>query len=310
VVDLGAASDTAGLHAKLARALGDPSLVLGYRLDDTSGFVDDAGRPVVLPAPGSGRTVTRLEERGEQIGVLVHDDALLADPVLIDSVAAAAQLALANARLQAEARARAVELESSRRRIVESTDRQRHRLEADLREGPERLLERTAGWLGEAASEASDAGVETISALEAEVEEAWRELREFAQGIRPTVLSTGGLVAALASLAQRSPLPVEIHGELSRLPAPSEATLYFVCSESLANTVKHARASRVAIEVWEVRGAAGVVVCDDGLGGASIEAGSGLRGLIDRVEALGGHLEVESPLGGGTSVRAEVPLPA
>jgi signal transduction histidine kinase len=310
VVDLGAATDTAGLRAKLARALGDPSLVLGYRLDDASGFVDDAGRPLDLPAPGSGRTVTRLEERGEQIGALVHDDALLADPGLIDSVAAAAQLALANARLQAEARAQAVELESSRRRIVESTDRQRHRLERDLRDGPERLLERTARWLGEAAREAGDAGVETISALETEVDEAREELREFAQGIRPTVLSTGGLIPALTSLAQRSPLPVEIRGDVSRLPAPSEATLYFVCSESLANAFKHARASHVAIEVWEARGAAGVVVCDDGVGGASVEAGSGLRGLTDRVEALGGRLEVESPLQGGTSVRAEVPLPA
>src|SRR5262249_8392025 len=136
VVDLGATVERAGLQAKLARALGDRSLVLGYRLAGREGFVDDAGTDVVLPAPGSGRTATMLEERGEQIGVLVHDDALLADSSVTGSLAAATRLALVNVRLQEEARAQAVELEGSRRRIVETIDLQRQRLERELRDGP------------------------------------------------------------------------------------------------------------------------------------------------------------------------------
>jgi signal transduction histidine kinase len=308
VVDLGATADTAGLRGRLAHALGDPSLVLGYWLAETRTFVDDTGRQLALPAPGTGRTVTRLEERGQQIGVLVHDDALLADPGLTESVAAAAQLALANVRLRAEARAQAAELESSRRRIVEATDRQRRRLEDELRAGPEHLLARTAERLSGAVTVATGADADAISTLEAGLGEARHELRAFAQGIRPRALTAGGLMPALGVLARQGTIPVEIRGRVRRLPAPVEATLYFVCSEGLANAVKHARASRVAIEAWEANGAAGVVVSDDGVGGASLEAGSGLRGLSDRVEALGGRLEIESRPGNGTALHAEVPV--
>src|SRR5262249_28074750 len=144
IVDLGATADAGTLRAKLARALGDPSLVVGYRLPETGAFVDDAGRPVELPEPGSGRTATAIAERVEQVAVLVHDEALLADRNLVESVAAAARIAVANARLQADSRARAAELEASRRRIVEAADAQRRRLERELREGPERRLERVA----------------------------------------------------------------------------------------------------------------------------------------------------------------------
>jgi signal transduction histidine kinase len=306
VVDLGATSDTTRLQAKLARALGDPSLQLGYRLAGTNGFVDDAGRALVLPGAGSGRTVTPLVKRGEQIGVLVHDDALLADPVLIDSVAAAAQLAVANAELHAEARAQAAELESSRRRIVEATDRQRRRLERDLREGPERLLERSRKRLADAATTAPDGEGEAISTLEAGLSQAQQELRAFAQGIRPTALSEGGLMPALAALAEHSPLPVEIRGKVARLPEPVEATLYFVCAESLANAVKHAQASGMTIELSVQAGSTVVVVSDDGIGGATTRAGTGLAGLVDRVEALGGRLDVESPPRAGTRITAAV----
>lgn len=310
VVDLGATSDVAGLRSKLARALGDPSLVLGYRLDEAGGLVDDAGRRLELPALGSGRTVTRLDEQGAEIGVLVHDDAVLADPVLIDSVAAAAQLALANARLQAEARERAAELEESRRRIVESTDRQRRRLERELAEGPERLLEQAAACLATAMKEAREADSTSIASLEAGIADAQRVVRAFAQGIRPRALSEGGLMRALAVHVAHSPIPVELRGHVSRLPEPIEATLYFVCSEGIANVVKHSRASRVVVEAWGTQSAVFVVVSDNGIGGAHLSTGSGLQGLIDRVEALGGQLEIESRPGHGTSLRAQVPLHA
>jgi signal transduction histidine kinase len=302
IVDLGSASDTAGLRGRLARALGDPSLVVGYRLPESGDLVDDAGRPVQLPPPGSGKVATRVGAPGEEVAVLVHDEALAAEAELIESVSAAARIAVANARLQAEARRRAAELEESRRRIVETTDRQRRRLEQELRLGPGRLLEGAAAGL--AAARAS--GFAAVAALEQELETARRELHEFAQGIRPAALAEGGLTPALDLLVARSPIPVQVRGAIGRLTEPVEAALYFVCSEGIANAVKHARSSRVTIDLHEEEGVVAVVVADDGVGGASLDEGTGLRGLADRLEALGGRLSVASPSGGGTRLVASI----
>jgi signal transduction histidine kinase len=307
VINLGTTSHRSGLQAKLARALGDPSLVLGYRLPGGRGFVDDAGRPIVLPVPGSGRAATRLVEHGEQIGVLVHDETLLADHALIDSVAGAARLALANARLQAEARVQAEELERSRRRIVETTDRQRRRLEEDLRAGPERLLDSARTALAEAAEQSGGRDAAALAAVAADLGEAELELREFAHGIRPAALTEGGLAPALEALAEHAAVQASVSGSVGRLPEPVEAALYFVCSEALANAVKHARATHIWIRVGEQAGRARAVVVDDGVGGAAIATGTGLAGLADRVETLGGRLVVESPPGAGTRVVAELP---
>lgn len=304
VVDLGTAEGTAGLQARLARALGDPSLLLGYWLPEAGGFVDDAGRALALPAAGSGRTVTRLDHDGEEIGVLVHDEAVSADRQLVEAVAAAARIAMVNAQLQAEARAQAAQLEGSRRRIVEAADMQRRRFERELRLGAEQLLERAAARL---VGSVGRSGGDAVAVLGRELGEARRELREFAQGIRPTALTEEGLVPALASLAERSPIPVEVHGGVGRLAASVESALYFVCSEGLANAVKHAGATRVAIEVDEAKDRATVAVIDDGVGGAAFERGSGLVGLADRLEALGGTLRLESAPGAGTRLLAEIP---
>jgi signal transduction histidine kinase len=309
VVDLGSPSDAGTLRAKLAHALGDPTLVVGYRVAERAGFVDDAGGPVELPTPGSGRTVTPIEDAGARVAVLVHDEALLTDRHLVDSVAAAARLAVANARLQAEAHARAAELEASRRRIVEAADAQRRRLERELRLGAERRLGNVAVALDDARRR-SDTDGKAIATLESELDEARRELREFAQGVHPAALTEGGLLPALAILAEHSPLPVEITGGATRLPAPVEAALYFVCSEALTNAAKHASASRVQIDVRQEQDRVVVAVADDGVGGADASRGTGLRGLSDRVEALGGHLAVESPPGGGTHLVTEIRLAA
>jgi signal transduction histidine kinase len=305
VVDLGAPAAGASLRGKLAHALGDPSLVLGYRLPEAEAFVDESGRPVELPEHGSGRAVTVVDDYGEQVAVLIHDDGLLADRPLLDSVAAAARIAVANARLQAEARAHAEELDASRRRIVVAGDTQRRRLEEELRLGAERRLDSVAALLATARTTVAttDPGIE---ALEADLDAARRELREFAQGVHPAALSEEGLMPALARLAERSPISVEVDGTVGRLPAPIEATLYFVCSEALANATKHSAASRVSIEFREEHGRVVVAVVDDGLGGADLGAGFGLRSLADRVEAHGGRLSIESPRGSGTRVTASI----
>jgi len=305
VVDLGAAQESATLRARLARALGDPSLVVGYRVPATGEFVDEAGRPVRLPSSGSGREVTSIEEGGYQIAVLVHDEALLADRQLLESVAAAARIAVANAALQAEARVRADELEESRRRIVESGDAQRRRLEQELRVGAERRLDNVAALFARARSTAAADG-SSIELLENELDEARRELRRFAQGVHPAALSEYGLMPALRLLADRSSIPVEVRGTIARIPESVEAAFFFVCAEALTNVAKHARASHASIELREEGGYVLAAIEDDGVGGASPGQGSGLRGLADRVEALGGRLRVETPPDGGTRVAAEI----
>lgn len=307
VVDLGAPADAVTLRARLAQALGDPSLVLGYRLPDAARFVDDTGQPVELPEPGSGRAATAIDDHGEPLAVLVHDDGLLADRRLLDSAAAAARIAVANVRLQAEARARADELEASRRRIVEAGDAQRRKVEEALRLGAERRLDAVAALLAEARTTTASADGEAIGALEADLDAARKELREFAHGVHPAVLSESGLMPALEMLADRSAVPVVLTGGVGRLPGAVEAALYFVCSEALANVAKHASASRVSIEVRRERDGVIAAISDDGAGGAAIGSGSGLRGLADRVEALGGRLWLESPPGGGTRLTVEIP---
>jgi signal transduction histidine kinase len=309
VVDLGSPAEAGVLQAKLARALGDPSLVIGYRVPETDGFVDDAGRPVELPSPGSARTVTPLVDRGQQVAVLVHDESLLADRQLVDSVAAAARFAVANASLEAEARAKAAKLEASRRRIVEAADAQRRRLEQELRLGAEPRLDSVASLLAGARSAAGTNEAQPIAALERELSEARSELEEFARGVHPAALTEQGLIAAVTHLAQRSSLPVDVQGSIGRLPGPVEAALFFVCSEGLANAAKHARASRVVIDVRANGGNVVAVISDDGVGGATISGGSGLRGLADRIDALGGRLHVHSPRGAGTRLVAEIADP-
>jgi signal transduction histidine kinase len=300
VVDLGA--DTAGaspLRDRLARTLGDPSLLIGYWLPEEREHVDEAGRPLELPAPGADRTLTPIEGNGEQLAVLVHDSAVLADPKLLSAVASAARLAVSNARLQAEVRARVAEVEASRRRIVEASDEQRRRFERELHQGAERRLDHVAQLLGESG--------EPLAGASDDVGAARADLRELARGIRPRTLTEHGLGAAIQELAERSPVPVEVVLPPGRFPPAVEAAAYFVCSEALANVIKYAEPSRVGITIGLEDDRLTIAVADDGVGGADASRGSGLRGLSDRVDALGGWLKVDSPRDEGTRVTAELP---
>jgi signal transduction histidine kinase len=307
VVDLGQQADTRTLRDELGRALGDRSLVLGYWLPEEGHYVDDAGRPVELPEPGAGKAVTPIAHDGSPVAVLVHDEAVLEDPSLVESVASAARIAVSNARLQAEARARLVELAASRRRIVEAADAQRRRLERDLREGAERRLTRVEGLLARAHEAADQRAGEHLTEIDGELRGARAELRDFAQGIRPSALTEGGLGAALPELAGRAGIPVELEISVGTVPPAVEAAVYFVCAEALANAAKHAEASSVTVSVSQSSDRVSLTVVDDGVGGADLGKGSGLRGLADRVEALGGRLSVRSPVGGGTRLDATIP---
>ena len=299
VVDLGEPAAGGVLRDRLARALGDPTLVVGYWLPGQRRYVDEAGRPVVLPAAGAGRAVTPVEENGQRVAVLIHDLAVLDEPALLSAVGAAARLAVANARLQAEVSARVDEVEASRRRIVEASDEQRSRLERELREGAERRLAHVAELL-------SDDG-EPLADVRAGLDTARAELREFARGMHPVTLTEHGLQGAVRELAERSPITVAVAVPATRFPPAVEAAAYFVCAESLTNVAKHAEASQVHMTIAQENGRLRVVIADDGVGGADPSRSSGLRGLADRVEALGGSLAVRSPPGGGTRVVAELP---
>jgi signal transduction histidine kinase len=216
-----------------------------------------------------------------------------------------------NQRLRAELRAQTTELRGSRARLVAVGDAERRRLERDLHDGAQSRFAGVALHLRLAQRKAPPDS-ELAQMLESAIGELYagiEELRELARGIHPAVLTQRGLEAALESLASRAPLPVDVRTPLDgRLPAAVETAAYFAVSEALANVVKHAGAGLVAVDVRVERGRLVIDVADDGRGGASVGAGSGLSGLADRIGALDGHVAIDSPPGAGTRVHVEIPL--
>jgi signal transduction histidine kinase len=300
--------DPRGVRDALAAELGDPTLEVAYYLPDR-GYVDGRGLPV---ADAPDQVVTEIEHEGRCVGALIHDPALCQEPELLREASAAAALAIENARLEVELRARLEALRASRTRLVEAGDAERRRLGRDLHDGAQQRLVALMIELQLARErfESDPAGArELVDSAFANAQEAVGELRDLAAGIHPAVLSQRGLEAALESLASRSKVPVELESELEeRLPSPVETAAYFVVAEALTNVAKYAEATYARVEVRRENGAAVVDIRDDGVGGAAFGAGSGLTGLIDRVGALDGTLEVESPRGAGTLVRARFPL--
>jgi signal transduction histidine kinase len=256
--------------------------------------------------------VTEVEREGIRVGAIIHDASLADEPGLVRAVAASAALALENERLEAELRARLDELQTSRSRLVEVSMFERRRLERDLHDGAQQRLVALSLQLGLAKrrlEEGQDvAAGAMLDAARDELARALEELRELARGIHPAVLTDRGLEPALEALAERAPLPVSLDQmPAERLPAPVEAAAYFVVAEALTNVVKYAGASTAAVRIRRNGSYAVVEVRDDGVGGADPTIGTGLRGLADRLAALDGRLEVHSPPGEGTTVRAEVP---
>jgi signal transduction histidine kinase len=203
------------------------------------------------------------------------------------------------------------ELEASRARIVAAGDEERRKLERNLHDGAQQRLVSLSLSLRLAQRRIRsdpDGAEDLVEASREELAQALEELRELARGIHPAVLTDRGLEAALEALAARSPLPVEIRGASCELPSQVEAAAYYVVSEAIANVVKYAQASAVEVTVERMNGVAVVEVADDGVGGADPLRGSGLRGLADRIASLSGRLDVDSPSGSGTRVRAEIPL--
>jgi signal transduction histidine kinase len=309
-VELRADPAPADLRDALRRALRDPSLRLVYWLPEFGSYAYLDGRPVELSNEDGGRATTVIERDGTRVAALLHDPALQDEPELLDAVTAAAGIALENARLNVELRARVEELRGSRARIVEAGHRERQRLERNLHDGAQHRLVALSLQLGLLEEELDGDGSATAQLERArnEIDTSLEELREIAQGIHPAVVSGHGLAVALEQLAAHAPVPVRLSVEIEgRLPEALEVAAYYLVSETLTNVGKYARASQATVEVIRSNGCIRVEVIDDGIGGADTDGGSGLRGLADRVEALGGSLRVWSPDGGGTRVRAEIP---
>ncbi|MEU0531522.1 sensor histidine kinase [Amycolatopsis tolypomycina] len=253
-----------------------------------------------------------LERDGTGLAALVQDDEVWKDSRSIDALNAAAGLVLDNQRLTAELEQRLAEVRASRARLVAAGDEERRRLERDLHDGAQQRLVSVVLLLRMAARRSgAELPPEIRAVLTGAVDElqtAITELRELARGIRPAILTEAGLVPAVRSLADRIPMEVALTvGTVPRLDAAVEATAYFVTSEALTNALKHARTDRADVRI-EVAGAElRVAVTDAGVGGADVEGGTGLAGLRDRVQALGGELDVAGGPG-GTTVTAVIPL--
>ena len=207
----------------------------------------------------------------------------------------------------ANSQARA-ELLDSRARIVAASDETRHRIERNLHDGVQQRLISLGFEIRSAEAALSQEPLrKQMSSIGQEIANILGEVREISRGLHPAILSRGGLEAALRTLGRRSAIPVKIDINLGRrLPEPVEIAVYYIVSEALANASKHADASLVIVDLRENDGSAWVSVHDDGVGGADL-GGSGLIGLKDRVESLGGSIQVDSPAGKGTSLLAILP---
>ena len=296
------------MGAVLAAAVSDPTLQLFFWLPRDSAHADARGRllPSLPPEPG-GRTPVR---RGElQLGTVVHDPKLVNRPDLLEAAINRAGLAIEIARLRVEVRHQLAEVEESRARIVAAADEERRRLERDLHDGAQQRLISIGLDLRHVQQGLAPGESEAQAELDAAVGalgDAVEELRELARGVRPATLD-GGLGPALRELASRSPIATEVRATDERFDGEIEAAAYFVANEALVNAVKHAEGSSVVVRAGRENGRLTLSVSDDGRGGASPGRGTGLTGIADRVEALGGNLTISSRRGQGTTLTAELP---
>jgi signal transduction histidine kinase len=292
-----------GLAGILRQALGDPSVEI-YRWHG-SRYVDGSGRAA------SGRTQAdrwlEVAGGGEPLAALTHRSVALDDPRTAEAVSSAVRLAVTHLRLQDEQQTRLNELQAARSRIVAATDRERRQVAMALRREVEPALREANSCLRLALDGAPTSGAATLSAAALALSDTTTLIAGLVAGIAPARLGDGRLAAALAALAKSSPLPVTVTmGTEARGDEDEETALFYVCSETLVNAIKHAAASRVEIAVDRVADGLQAKVSDDGRGGADPQ-GSGLQGLADRLATVGGRLTVISAPEAGTSVIATIP---
>ena len=312
VAELGDDVPPVRLGDALARALGDPSLVLLGWSAAAGCYVDPTtGRQVPGTVSAPGRALTRIERRGRPVAALVHDAALLEDPGLVNAVVAAVRLTLDNEQLQSELESQLAAVAASRARIVAAGDEERRRIERDLHDGAQQRLVTIALALRLAETRLGDGADPAVRDVLAQgvkdLGEAIDELRDLARGVHPAILGESGLWLRSSRwpTARRS----TSRSTWSSTPssrARSRPSAYFAVAEALTNVTKHAGATNVTVSVSDRDGSLRVSVTDDGAGGAD-PGGSGLRGIADRVAAVGGTLSVDSRPGSGTHFQVDLP---
>ncbi|KAF0845741.1 sensor histidine kinase [Nocardia caishijiensis] len=310
LTELGSAPLTDGFVESLRRIVHDPDLeILTY--DERAGtYVDGQGAPRVVDPTPPGRAVTLVDRSGARVGAVLHDRALFVQRELRGALRLTVGLALEHKRLQRELHEQLLEVRESRARIVHAGDVHRQRIGRDLHDGAQQLLVTAILHLGRA--QQSHTVAELRGHLDAGTESARTALaglRELARGVYPATLTDYGLVAALNSLAERNPLPIELTSSLTERPGPTtELAAYYIAAEAITNAGKHADAEYVQITIDRDAADLVLVVRDDGRGGAALTRGGGLDGLVDRAGAIGGCLTVLSPAGAGTTVTATLPF--
>lgn len=295
------------IESVLRRALADPALSIVYWLVSRETWVNGDGVACDRPAPHDGRTVGDVHRDGLLIAAIDH--AADSAKSLVAPVVEAASGEIDNARLRAEVSVQLAEVRASRARIIAAADAERRRIERNLHDGAQQRLVAVALDLRAARLGATDGGP-MVAAVDQAVEDlgrAVRDLRDLANGLHPSILGEQGLVPAIEAAADRLPMPVRVEAVADRFSPDVEATVYYVACEALTNAAKHAQASAVDVRVCRRAAYLYLEIVDDGVGGADMAAGSGLRGLLDRVDAVGGRFDIESPVGKGTAVRVEIP---
>lgn len=295
----------------LARVLGDPTLEIGFA-DDLGVFRDGQGRPVGPAAGPAGRVATVLGDPADPFAVLVHDPAALRDDVVVEAVAAVARLARTHQMLDRAVQAQLDDVAASRHRLVAAADDELRRLERQVHHGPEprlRLVEEALAAIGAAGSAGSaDGSLAHVEQARDHTRAALGDLHEVARGLHPVGLARG-LTAALEELAARAPVEVHLVADARRTPPDDvAAAAYFVCAEAISNVAKHSSAGAASVTLEVADAGLTITVADDGTGGADPALGSGLRGIIDRVEAMGGRVAIDSVPSTGTRLVAELPL--
>jgi signal transduction histidine kinase len=296
--------DAPRVESLVADALGDPTLRLAFWVPEPPGYVDVRGAPIELPDERADRAYTPVIREGRPVAALIHDPALDTDPGVVEGLAATSLMVLENIRLVEELRA-------SRARIVAAAERERLRLERDLRDGAQQRLMAIQVKLALAQERTGEDLVEQLEAIRLDAAAAVEELRTLAHGIYPTLLLERGLADALRSVAMTAPIVIRVRDEgIGRLPAPVEAAVYFCSLEAIQNTIKHAGSgAHVTVTLARRPGGVHFEINDDGVGmetRASAD-GVGLVSMRDRIGAVGGELQLSSSPGHGTSVRGTVP---
>ncbi|GAB6859691.1 sensor histidine kinase [Microbacterium xylanilyticum] len=295
----------------LAATLGDDSLRVVYWSEDRDEYVDETGVPVDPAQQGADRGWCEIRVGPRLVGAIMYDTRLTADPAPVRRAGDVLALAIDRERLTAELRASNEALSQSRIRLVETADRERSRIAQDLHDGIQVqlvLLALGAQTIANA-PDASPATSEASARLRQGIDQAAADLRRLVHNVLPVTLTERGLTAAAEDLVDRLAIPATLEAELddAAISSTTAHTAYFIVAEALTNTVKHSKASRVRVTLRADAGRLHIDVRDNGIGGASLDRGAGLRGLLDRVDALGGRLELRSDPGHGTEVRVELP---